>query len=63
MIIPMAEINQQSATVMLVDDLHYLHAFNSGKAMVVEGRAIDPVEFVKGENVTVDNNSKATITE
>ena len=58
-IIPMAEINQQSATVMLVDDLHYLHAFNSGKAMVVEGRAIDPVEFVKGENVCVVSVSYA----
>ena len=52
-IIPMAEINQHSATVMLVDDLNYLHAFNSGKAMIIEGRKIDPAEFIKGDKVCV----------
>ena len=52
-IIPMAEINQQSATVMLVEDLDYLHAFNSGKAIIVDGRAIEASEFVRGDKVCV----------
>ena len=58
-IIPMAEINQQSATVMLVDDLDYLHAFNSGKAIIVEGRKIDPSEFVRGDKVCVVSSAYA----
>ena len=58
-IIPMAEINQQSATVMLVDDLDYLHAFNSGKALITVGRKIDPVEFVRGDKVCVVSSAYA----
>ena len=58
-IIPMAEINQQSATVMLVDDLDYLHAFNSGKAVIVEGRKIEASEFVRGDKVCVISNAYA----
>ena len=58
-IIPMAEINQQSATVMLVEDLDYLHAFNSGKAIIVEGRKIDPSEFVRGDKVCVVSSAYA----
>ena len=52
-IVPMAEMNQQSATVMLVEDLDYLHAFNSGKALITEGRKIDASEFVRGDKVCV----------
>ena len=58
-IIPMAEVNQQSATVMLVEDLDYLHAFNSGKAIIVEGRKIDPSEFVRGDKVCVVSSAYA----
>ena len=58
-IIPMAEINQQSATVMLVDDLDYLHAFNSGKAIIVDGRKIDASEFVRGDKVCVVSSAYA----
>ena len=58
-IIPMAEINQQSATVMLVDDLDYLHAFNSGKAVIMDGRSIDASEFVRGDKVCVVSTAYA----
>ena len=58
-IIPMAEVNQQSATVMLVEDLDYLHAFNSGKAIIVEGRKIDASEFVRGDKVCVVSSAYA----
>ena len=58
-IIPMAEMNQQSATVMLVDDLDYLHAFNSGKAIIVDGRKIDASEFVRGDKVCVVSSAYA----
>ena len=58
-IIPMAEINHQSATVMLVDDLDYLHAFNSGKAIIVDGRKIDASEFVRGDKVCVVSSAYA----
>ena len=58
-IIPMAEINQKSATVMLVDDLDYLHAFNSGKAIIVDGRKIDASEFVRGDKVCVVSSAYA----
>ena len=58
-IIPMAEINQQSATVMLVEDLNYLYAFNSGKATIVEGREIDVIEFIRGDKVCVVSSAYA----
>lgn len=58
-IIPMADINQESATVILVEDLDYLHAFNSGKAMITEGRAIEATEFVRGEKVCVISSAYA----
>ena len=58
-IIPMAEVNQQSATVMLVEDLDYLHAFNSGKAIIVDGRKIDASEFVRGDKVCVVSSAYA----
>jgi len=50
-IIPMAEMNQQSVNVLLVDDLYHLQAFNANKAEVINGREITPLEFDRGEKV------------
>ena len=61
-IIPMVDKNNQSATVMLVDDLDYLHAFNSGNALIVEGRKIDASEFVRGDKVCVVSAAYADYT-
>ena len=58
-IIPMAEINQQSATVILTDNVDYISGFSSGEAYVLDGREIEPAEYESGSKVCLISASYA----
>lgn len=59
-VIPLCELNYESATVMLTDNLQSLYAFNTGDADVLEGRSITPEEFQEGANVCLVSASYAS---
>ncbi|MGM9641310.1 MAG: hypothetical protein ACI3V3_08080 [Faecousia sp.] len=50
-IIPMCQINYESAGVILTDDLNSLFLFNTGEASILEGRGFEVAEYVGGEKV------------
>ena len=50
-IIPLTKINQNSAAWVLTDDLNGIYNFNTGKALVMEGRAFSVDEYANGDDV------------
>ena len=60
-IIPMAELNQQSATVLLTDNLEYIHSFNSGEATILDGREISALEYDRGRAVCLISAAYADV--
>lgn len=50
-IIPMCEINYESATVMLTDNLQSLYSFNVGDAGILEGESFTQAQFQNGDPV------------
>lgn len=50
-IIPMCQINYESAGVILTDDVNSLFLFNTGEASILEGRSFEPAEYADGEAV------------
>ena len=60
-IIPNFEMNHESATVILTDNLGTLYNFNSGDATILEGRYIDKNEFARGDAVCLISASYAEL--
>ena len=50
-ILPLCEINQSSATVLLSDNVQSMYCFHSGQAGLLEGRFITASEYEEGEAV------------
>lgn len=50
-LLPLCELNQSSASVVLTDDLQSIYMFNNGYAEVIEGRAPTAEETVNGAAV------------
>lgn len=50
-IIPWTKLNQDSAAVVLTDDLNSIYNFNAGIASVMDGRAFSEEEYENGSNV------------
>ena len=50
-IIPMCEMNYESATVMLTDNLQSLYSFNIGDASILEGESFTQEQFRNGDPV------------
>ncbi len=50
-IIPLTKINQNSASVVLTDNINETLNFNAGKALVMEGRAFSADEYANGDDV------------
>lgn len=51
--IPLCEMNQRSASMMLTDDIQSIYMFNNGLAELVEGREFSAEEYVNGGNVCI----------
>ena len=51
--IPLCEMNQRSASVMLTDDMQSIYMFNNGFAELVEGREFSSEEYVNGGDVCI----------
>ena len=49
--IPLCEMNQRSASMMLTDNLRSIYMFNNGYAEIVEGREMSGEEYVNGADV------------
>ena len=58
-IIPMCEINHESATVMLTDRLDSMYLFNVGDASILEGESITQSQYDSGANVCLVSASYA----
>ena len=50
-LIPLCEMNQRSASLMLTDDIQSIYSFNNGFAELVEGREFSAEEYVNGGDV------------
>ncbi len=50
-VIPMCQINYESAGVILTDHVNSLLQFNTGEASILEGRSFEPAEYASGEAV------------
>lgn len=50
-IIPWTKLNQDSAAVVLTDDLNSIYNFNAGIASIMDGRAFTQEEYENGESV------------
>lgn len=50
-IIPLCEVNHHSATVVLTDSLQSMYAFNTGSALMLEGREFTSAEYIGGAPV------------
>lgn len=58
-IIPMCEINYESAGVILTDNVNSLLLFNTGEASILEGRNFEAAEYAEGEAVCLISASYA----
>lgn len=58
-IIPMCEINYESAGVILTDNVNSLLLFNTGEASILEGRSFEAAEYAVGEAVCLISASYA----
>jgi len=58
-IIPMCEMNHESAAVMLMDQLNGLYLFNVGEASILEGETISPSQYNSGTPVCLISASYA----
>ena len=52
-IIPRCESNQRSASMVLTDNLQDIYMFNNGFGEVIEGREMNPEEYVDGDDVCI----------
>ena len=59
-LIPLCEMNQRSASLMLTDDLQSIYSFNNGFAELVEGREFSAEEYVNGGDVCLVSVEYAT---
>lgn len=50
-VIPMCQINYESAGVILTDHINSLLLFNTGEASILEGRSFEAAEYASGEAV------------
>ncbi len=50
-VIPMCQINYESAGVILTDHVNSLLLFNTGEASILEGRSFEAAEYASGEAV------------
>ncbi len=50
-ILPMCQINYESAGVILTDNLESVLWFNTGDAAIIEGRSFEAAEYANGEEV------------
>ncbi len=51
--IPLCELNQRSASVVLTDNLQSIYMFNNGQASLTEGREMTPEEYLNGDSVCI----------
>lgn len=58
-IIPMCEINYESAGVILTDNVNSLLLFNTGEASILEGRSFEAAEYAEGGAVCLISASYA----
>lgn len=52
-ILPLCQINYESANVILTDNLSSVLWFNTGDASIFEGRSFEPTEYADGEDVCI----------
>lgn len=50
-LIPLCQINHESAAIVLTDNMESLYQFNTGTASLVEGRHFEAAEYANGEAV------------
>ena len=59
-LIPLCEMNQRSASLLLTDDIRSIYTFNNGVAKLVEGREFSAEEHVNGGDVCLVSVEYAT---
>lgn len=58
-LIPLCQINHESAAVILTDNVKSLLQFNTGAASLVEGRYFEGAEYANGDNVCLVGSAYA----